>query len=236
MRFILIKESILIPMLSFLLVLGFLVLDKNILSTLTKWDTISQEVPSHKWEVFRKVYGYAATNMFNRGYTKETDFELYHRLSIYPEGESLKKGSYAVPDNAKEGLLKLVLPEGFKNGILRLRAASELGYKIGISYDLHNWEFYDYPGYKVQTFYSVDLEKKDLTGREVFLKFLPLRNEGLDVHFDIFQYVSNQVYDEKGYNDLLFSPDMDIDYEGKKIIQPGIVIYGKDYFKTDPQR
>lgn len=234
MRFILIKESILILILSLFLVLGYLVLDKNILSALTEWDTVSPEVPSQKWKVLSEVYGYEATNMFDKGYAREIGSDFHRRLLVYPEGTFLEKGRFVVPSGSlSRGIIKLTLPEGFRDGLVSLRGMAKVRYRIGVSYDLKTWEFYDYPGYNMQTFYSVILKKKDLASEAVYLKFLPSKDDNLSVYFDWFQYTSGLLYDKSEYYGLLFPSDIDIDYEGKEIKQPGIVVHVQNKSETN---
>ena len=165
--------------------------------------TASPEVYSQKWETLNRVYGYAAINIFDKGYVRETG----------PEDVPLEKG-----------VTKLALPKGFRHGILSLKTAAKSKYKIGVSFDLNNWEFYDYPGYGVKNRYSLNLEKENLTDELVYLKFLPSQNENLSVYFDVFQYTANRLSDKsEHYGYFLFFPDIDIDYQGKKIIQPGVI-------------
>lgn len=225
-----ISESLSILMLSFLLVLGYLVLDKSILSALVQWKTVSTENSPHNWEVYSGIYRYAANNIFDQGYAREVGPEVHQRLSVYPENTVLENGRFVVPGNSSEGVVKLVLPEGFKDGILSLKITAKLKFSIRVSNDLQNWDLYDYPGFGAQAVYSLSLGKENSAKKYVYLNFLPSRNESLDIYFDIFQYISDFPLDNSEHYGVLFYPEVDIDYEGKQIIRPAI--YAKKTPKT----
>lgn len=221
------RKSLLILLLSFLLVLGYMALDKNILLALVQWKEVLPEASSHKWEVLSKFYGYAASNIFDKGYTREVGPEFHKRLSVYLQEMPLEKGHFVLANNSSKNILKIALPKGFKHGTLSLKTNAKTGYSIGVSYDLNKWEFYDYPGYAVQSVYIVDLEKRNLADRTAYLKFVPSRNDSLSIYFDVFQYTSDLLSDVGDYKGMLFISDIEIDYDGKVITQPGVLYENK---------
>jgi len=220
-----ISESFSIVAVSFVLVLGFLILNGSFFPTVIHLRTIIPDNTPYNWEELGEVYKYAASNIFDRGYVREVGPEINSRLLSFPEVKPSEKGSFVVPNNSSEGIVKLVLPSGFIDGILSLQITTKSAYKIGVSYNLKNWNIYNYPGFGARALASVSLEKGDSAGGYVYLKFFPSKDEDLLVYFDVFQYTSGLLYDANEYSGILFFPEEDIDYEGKKIIQPAI--YGK---------
>lgn len=225
------SESSIILLLSFFLVSGFLILEGSFFPAVTHLRTIIPENTSYNWEELGEVYKYAANNIFNKGYIREVGSEINPRLLSFPDGKPPEKGSFVVPNNSSEGIVKLALPRGFKDGILSLQITTKSAYKIGFSYDLKNWTSYDYPGFGARALASVSLEKGDSASGYVYLRFLPAKDENLSVYFDVFQYTSDLLYDENEYYGVLFSPEVDIDYEGKNIIRQAI--HGKYSPKKD---
>ena len=237
-----IPESFFILILSFFLLLGFIFLEGNILSLLVRWKTNSQENTPQRWVVLREMFGYAANNVFNKGYFREVGPEVHHRLLVYPQGTILEKGLLVVPKTSSETIVKLSLPKGFKDGLLTMRVTAETKHSIGVSSDLKIWKFYDYPGLAAQIENNLSLKKEDLAdGRSspcaagsdcVFLKFLPSRDDNLNIYFDIFQYTSDSLSDQNEYYGIFSPPDEDIDYKGEKVFQPGL-IYDNRKSKTN---
>lgn len=219
------SESSSILLLSFLLVLGYLFLDKNILAALSPWKAVPLEASWHRQEVLSEFFAYAATNVFDRGFVLETGPDFHRRLSVYPKKALLGKGNFVVEGESLENIVKIALPEGFRHGFLSLKTEAKTGFSIGVSSDLNNWEFYDYPGYAVRSIYNVSLEKEGLAGEAVYLKFNPSKNKSLSVYFQDFEYTADLAdgAKEKEYEGILFFPDIDIDYEGKIIPQPGVL-------------
>jgi len=220
-----ISEFLSVLLANFVLVLGFLVLEGNFFPAIAHLRVVIPENTSYNWEELREVYKYAANNIFEKGYMREVGPEIHPRLLSFPDGKSPEKGSFVVPANSSKGIVKLALPSGFKDGILSLQITTKSAYKIGVSYDLKNWKFYDYPGFAARALAIVSMEKGDVTNGYAYLKFFPSKDENLSVYFDVFQYTSDLLYDENEYYGVLFYPEVDIDYEGKNIIRPAI--YGK---------
>jgi len=220
-----VAESLSVLLVSFVLVLVFLLLDGSFFPAVTRLRTTIPENTPYNWEELSEVYKYAANNIFNKGYIREVGQEIRPRLLSFPDGKPSEEGSFVVPNNSLEGVVKLALPRGFKDGILSLQITTKSSCKIGVSYDLKNWKFYDYPGFGVRALASVSLEKGTAASEYIYLKFLPSKDEKLSVYFDVFQYSSDLLYDENEYYGVLFYPETDLDYEGKNIIRPAI--YGK---------
>jgi len=225
-------RSLSILWISFFLLSGYIALDKNVSSVLFHWKTTSPESYSYGLESLRDAFTYSAENIFDEGYVREVESELYRRLSVYPTNKSLEGGRFIVSANSSDETVKIALPEGFKGGIFNLRVTAKSKYKIGTSFDLKNWEFYDYPGFIYPTETVVKLERKDSTDKDAYLKFLPSQNEGLEIIFTVFQYTSTLPVKEKADYGVLFYPEVDIDYEGKQIIHQG-VIYDAREIKTN---
>lgn len=217
------SESSLTLLLSFLLVSGYSILDKNILSALSQWKAVPLDASLHRQEALSEFFAYAATNVFDRGFALETGPDFHRRLSVYPKGTLLGKGSFVVGGGSLENIVKVTLPEGFRHGFLSLQTEAKTGFSIGVSSDLDNWEFYDYPGYAVRSIYNVSLGKEGLAGEAVYLKFNPSKGESLNVYFQDLEYTADPVGDVAEYEGILFFPDIDIDYDGKIISQPGVL-------------
>lgn len=214
-------KSLSIFLVIFVLVLGFLILEGNFFSAIIHLRTIIPENTSYNWDELGEVYKYAANNIFDKGYVREVGSEINSRLSSFPDNKPLEKGSLVVPSGSSEGIVKLALPKGFKSGILSLQITTRSENKVGVSYDLKNWKYYDYPGFGMQSLVVVDLGEGELN-ENVYLKFLPLQNPSLRVYFDVFQYIAT-AQNERNIYGILFFPEIDIDYEGKEIIQQGII-------------
>lgn len=218
-----ISKFLSVLLVNFVLVLGFLILEGNFFPAIVHLRVVIPEYTSYHWEELREVYKYTANNIFDKGYIKEIGPEIHPRLLSFPDGKPSEKGSFVVLANSSEGIVKLALPKGFKDGILSLQITTKSAYKIGVSYDLKNWKFYDYSGFATRALAIVSMEKGDVANRYAYLKFFPSRDENLSVYFDVFQYTSDLLYDENEYFGTLFFPEVDIDYEGKNIIRPAIL-------------
>ncbi len=224
-------ETIKVLFLSFLLFSGYVAIDKNISSSLFNWKTISKENYNYEKQSLTDAFSFAATNIFDQGYTREVGAQVWRRLSVVSDGLFLKEGFFLVPGNASEGLVKLILPEGFKDGNLSLKVTADSKYTVGFSPDLKNWQFRDFPGFGEQGLYTLNLKKELNLKEKVYLKFLNHQNGNLNIYFDIFQYSASPSVDNNEYYGILFFPEVDIDYEGKQIIRPAV--YAKKNPKTN---
>ncbi len=206
--------------LSLFLVLVYLVLDQNYIH----WQTTPPAAYQQQQEVLREIYRYAANNIFDKGYQREIESELHRRLSIYPSLELLERGQLLMPDNSAEKVLKLDLPSGFRGGILSLKVTTDSNYVIGVSPDLNSWQLTEFPGNGQKVVANLNLVSADFLTGVAYLKLLPAANKSLSVYFDIFQYLAGEQTDPSQYQGyFLFLPDTDIDYQGKAIIQPGVI-------------
>jgi len=216
-----ISESLSVLIIVIILLFGYFFLEENLLLSLKRIRVIQSDNTPHNWEVLTNNYTYAANNIFDKGYAREIGPEIHSRLFIYPEETPLNNGLIIVPNNY-ERIVKVVLPKGFKDGVLELRITANSTFKIGISYDLKKWEFSDYPAFFMSARYDLNFEKENLFGEYIYLKFIPSQNENLSVYFDVFQYTSNLAKDKNETEGIFFYPETDIDFEGKKIDRPMI--------------
>ncbi len=213
------KLSVLIP--TFFLLLGYVFLEGKILSSLAIGKGLSLYDYPYAWEAEREADRYSAIKAFDQGYSREIGQEFRRRLTAYPQGAF-----------SSEKIVKLSLPPGFKDGMLRLRGRTNSKYSIGVSADLKNWRDNEYPGFVGrETTCIVFLTAGDSAGGNVYLKFIPAKEEKLEIFFDMFEYTSSLVQEKKYYN-LLFIPEVDIDYDGQKIDRPG---YLYDTRKASPK-
>lgn len=213
--------------LSCILVLIYIAIDKNVYSVLNNWKTVSTVAYYYDLESLRQTFKYSAQNIFEAGYVREVEAELYRRLSTYPDGGSLNDGIFFIPSNSSRNTVRLSLPEEFKEGILSLRIASISKFSVGISSDLKKWESYDYSGFGVLTYYVVPVRRNNIGEKYFYIKFLPAVGEKMQISFNVFQYISSMAHDEKNDYGIMFFPEIDIDYQGKQVIMPAI-IYGKN--------
>lgn len=211
-------------LLSFLLILGYLFLNKKSLSPLLqRVPRVPQNISLYKQEVWNQFYQYQAINIFDKGYAIERGPQFHKRLLASPEDVPLEKECFVVEDNSSEGTIKIVLPEGFRDGVLSSKIEAQSEYSIEVSSDLKSWQFYNYPGYSEPLKNTLSLEKKNLPHGVVYLKFVPKSNETLGVCFDEFQYTSALPSNVVDYSDhLLFPPDIEVDYDGEIIYQPAV--------------
>lgn len=219
-----ISDSLSIVLVSFVLVFGFLIVEGSFFPAAAHLRKIIPENTPYNWKELGEVYKYSANKIFDKGYFREIGPMIHPRLLLLPGGKPPVEGSFVLQNNFSESIVKFTLPKGFIDGILSLQITTESAYKIGVSYDLKNWNIYDYPGFGVRALSAVSLEKKESAGEYLYLKFLPVGDESLSVYFDVFQYTSALLYDPREYFGVLFFPEIDIDYEGKKIIQPPVYV------------
>lgn len=216
-------KSIIVLWISFLLFFIYIFIDKNVFFVLTNWKTISRENYSYDLESLRTNFTYSAENIFESGYKRETEAGFYSRLSTFSTGKPLENGSFTLTNDQPEAIVKVTLPDGFEGGILSIRTITRSKFKVGVSFDLNNWKFSEYPGFTDLTYNIVNLDKTN--EKYAYLKFVPSLGEELRVNFSIFQYVSKFFVTEDPSNKVLFYPETDIDYQGKEIIRQG-VMYG----------
>lgn len=217
------KKSLSILLLSFFLVLGYLALNRNILYSLAQRKVVPTCISLQRQEALDRYYEYWATNIFDKGYAKYAGADLNSRLMVYPGNIPLEDGRFVILRNSSRNIIKISVPKGLRHGALRLDINASSGYSIGVSYDLENWKFTNYPGYSERLMNIVSLKKGNLPNELVYLKFVPHGNQSLNVYFNEFQYTidfPNDIADYSG--NLLFYPDIDVDYKGKIINQPGI--------------
>lgn len=216
-------KSTIVLWISFLLFFLYIFIDKNVFFVLTNWKTISKENYSYDLESLRTNFTYSAENIFEPGYKREIEEEIYRRVSIYLTGKPLENGSLILANDQPEAIVKIALPDGFEGGILTIRTITRSKFKVGVSFDLKNWKFSEYPGFTDLTYNIVSFDKT--SEKYAYLKFVPSLGEKLIVNFSIFQYVSKFFVAEDPSNKVLFYPETDIDYQGNKIIRQGIM-YG----------
>lgn len=208
---------------SFLLLAGYLVLEKNTLLAFFEQKVELARVSSHTLETLGGIYRYATSSIFDKGYVWEEGSEIQRRLLVYPKNIPLSEGHLVVSSNSSENIIRFTLPEGFKTGVLTWDATSKLDYKVGVSYDLNSWEDHDYQGYATRIGDNISFRKRSSADKFVYLRFLPSKDEKLDIYLYLFQYVSDLTHQQSEIYGLLFYPDTKIDYKGKEIVQPGII-------------
>lgn len=205
------------------MLVGYLFLDKDLLSGLVTLKKQSSTPLSYYRQVALLRVKYAATNIFDKGYRREIGSDLYQRLSVFPKGELFTTGSYSLLKNAPEGIVKLALPKGFKDGVLGLIVKSQSEFVISVSSDLKIWSNENFKGSLVQATYCVGLEKNKVNENSLYLKFTSSSNEEINIIFDTFQYVSTIPNQEKAYYGYFFFPDTKISDSGEKIIEPAVI-------------
>lgn len=219
------KRKIISLIFGLFLASAFLIFRRNELYPLLHRQFVPPEITRYKQEVLDKYYQYQAINIFDKGYNRLLGSELNNLLTIYPQDKLLNNSSLSVSFESSEKIVKVFLPKEFKDGILRIDSNSESAFSIGISYDLKNWGFFNYPGYSEQLMNILYLKQSELSNNMVYLEFLPLQNKSLNVNFVEFQYISTlpkKMVDYSGH--ILFFPDVDVDYNGQIINKPGIII------------
>jgi len=214
-----------IILMAFFLAIVYLVLEGVFFPAVANLRTVIPENTSYNWEELRKTYKYAAINIFHKGYAREIGSEIHPRISTYPELTPLDNGNFVIKSGSPEKIFRMVLPQGFKDGVLSLQVTTPSKYSIGTSYDLKNWKFGEYPGFNSRALAVVTIEGTIPAAEYLYLKVFSINKDELSVYFDVFQYTSSLLYDANEYSGVLFFPEEDIDYEGKKVIQPAI--YGK---------
>ncbi|MCL5090684.1 MAG: hypothetical protein M1514_01600 [Patescibacteria group bacterium] len=208
--------------LTFFLLLGYALLNRDFFSLLAFWKTReTREHYSYNQGSLQKIYEYASVNIFDKGYVRDTGLGLLQRLSVFPQGTLLKESNFLIKENSPEMIIKIVLPKGFKDGILSFKAISKSRFNILVSYDQKTWEAYSYPGFPIKTTEVLPLKNKNPGCEAVYVKPSSLTDD-LSINFDAFQYLADPLPDKDEYG-LIFFPDYELDLNGKKIDQPGIV-------------
>lgn len=213
----------------FILLFIYFLVEKNFLISLARLRMVVPENTPHNWEVLTNNFTYAANNIFDKGYVREIDPDLHNRLFSYPGNlpinevsieDSLVSGKYIVIPNNKEEVIKMVLPKGFKNGVLELSIAANSAFKIETSYDLKSWVLNDFQSFVLPARYDLNFNEENFSRENLYLKFISPLKEGLRVHFDVFQYTTDSPIDKNETEGIFFFPETDIDYEGKEIERP----------------
>lgn len=193
-----------------LLILGYLLFNRNPLYALIQRKVIPPEAGLYKKQVLDQYLAYWSGNIIDKG---------FFRLKVQGERKST-----VVTKDSLESIIKISLPKGFKHGILRFYTNANSEFLVEVSPDQKNWKTTSYPGYTEASANILNLSKKDSDNNAVFIKFTTLNNQLLQFSFDEFLLVSDLPSDTKDYSHyLLFFPDVDVDYDGRIINRPGML-------------
>ena len=111
--------------LSCLLFIGYLLVEKNILLSLSIWKGVSLNDFPYTWESVGQAYQYTAINIFAPGYVKEEGSVFHNRALTYPQNAPLEDGHLIIKARSSEGGAVFSLPKGFNNGVLRFRVRAK---------------------------------------------------------------------------------------------------------------
>ena len=220
-----VKRLINISLLIAFLLLGYCFLNRNPLYAIIQRKIIPPTIVTYKRQVDEQFLSFWASNIFDRGFNRIVGPTILNLLSNYNENLPPKENQFVFTEASQNNIIKLSLPKGFQKGMFYFFSNASSGYTVGISSNLNNWKLSSYPGFIDRLANVLDLERLDLTGSSLYIKFIPSPNDTLTVSFNEFQYVSDQLTDTKNYSGYtLFAPDYDIDYDGKIIPHPVVVI------------
>jgi len=220
-----IKRLFNISLLTTLLLLGYCSLNRNPLYAIIQRKVIPPAIVSYNRQVDDQFLSFWATNIFDRGFNRIVGPAILNLFLKNNENLPPKENQFVFTEASPNNIIKLSLPKGFKKGIFYFFSNASSGYTVGISSNLNNWKLSSYPGFIDRLANVLNLERFDSAGNFLYIKFIPSPNDTLTVSFSQFQYVSDQQTNTKNYSGyVLFARDYDIDYDGKIIPHPMIII------------